>query len=165
MELLGAREGGRGRSGKCKSKIARAELLAFAEQPLINCSLQGLVEIKDTFIFKARLIARWLAPHEAYTSANEHWAIPLHTGRCLWAYREAIAHAFLFIYSVEQNHQVKSNYNPTGPSVRTLEQSLWLHSIGWEGKPEEKSPGMLNKRAREITKIPQSLEQWEVMHW
>lgn len=58
MELLGAREGGRGRSGKCKSKTARAKLLAFSEQPLINCSLQELVVIKDTFLFKAGLIAQ-----------------------------------------------------------------------------------------------------------
>lgn len=165
MELLGAREGGRGRSGKCKSKTARAKLLAFPEQPLINCTLQGLLEIKDTFIFQAHLRAWWLALHEPYTSANEQLAILLHTGQCLWAYSKAIAHAFLFMYSVKQNHQVKSNYNPTGPSFRILEQPLWPHSAGCEGQPKEKFPGMLNKRAREIIKIPWRVAQWEVMHW
>lgn len=165
MELLGAREGGRGRSGKCKSKTARAKLLAFSEQPLINCSLQELVEIKDTFIFKAGLIAWWLALHEAYTSANKQSATPSHIGQCLWAYSKAITHAFLFIYSVKQNHQVKSNYNPTGTSVRIPEQSLRLHSTGYQGQPKEKSPGMLNKRAREIAKAPGPVSQWEVVTW
>lgn len=108
MELLGAREGGR--SGKCKSKAARAKLLAFSEQLLINCSLQRLVEIKSTVISKAHLLAWWLALQEAHTSANEQSAIPLHTGQCLWVYSTAIL-VLLYLYS-QWNNITKQNLIP-----------------------------------------------------